>query len=151
MSQSSGQTRDEQLRRLEGEVGVLIRRIRRVIGERARAVHADMQPTSYLLLAWLIDEGPVRASAIAENFAIDKGAISRQIQHLEELGLVTRTPDPDDGRATLVAASDDAVRRMEDVADHRRKWLDEQLGEWSSGELDEFVDALGRYNRALNS
>jgi DNA-binding MarR family transcriptional regulator len=109
-----------------------------------------MQPASYLLLAWLIDEGPVRASAIAESFEIDKGAISRQIVHLEELGLVTRTPDPDDGRATLVAASEDAVRRMEDVADHRRKWLDEQLGEWSSAELDDFVDSLARYNRALN-
>ncbi len=145
------QSRDEQLRRLEGEVGVLIRRIRRVIHERARAVHEDMQPTSYLLLAWLIDEGPVRASAIAESFAIDKGAISRQIQHLVDLGLVTRTPDPADGRATLVAASADAVHRMADVAEHRRKWLDEQLGDWSAAELDEFVDALGRYNAALNA
>ena len=144
-------SRDEQLRRLEGEVGVLIRRIRKVIHERARAVHPDMQPTSYLLLAWLIDEGPVRASAIAENFAIDKGAISRQLQHLLDLGLVSRVPDPDDGRATLVSASDDAVRRMPDVADHRRKWLDEQLGDWSAAELDGFVDTLARYNRALNA
>jgi DNA-binding MarR family transcriptional regulator len=145
------EARGESLRRLEAEVGVLIRRIRRVIHERARAVHEDMQPTSYLLLAWLIDEGPLRASAIAENFGIDKGAISRQLQHLEDLGLVTRTPDPDDGRATLVAASDDAVRRMADVAAHRRKWLDEQLGDWSSAELNGFVDTLGRYNEALNS
>lgn len=144
-------SRDDQLRRLEGEVGVLIRRIRRVIHERARAVHADMQPTSYLLLAWLIEEGPVRASAIAENFAIDKGAISRQIQHLLDLGLVTRTPDPDDGRATLVEASADAVHRMTDVAEHRRKWLDEQLGDWSAAQLEDFVNSLERYNKALNS
>ena len=33
------------------EVGVLVRRVRRVIHERARAVHADLQPASYLLLA----------------------------------------------------------------------------------------------------
>ena len=49
--------RTESLRRLEAEVGVLIRRIRRVIHERARAVHEDLQPTSYLLLGWLVDEG----------------------------------------------------------------------------------------------
>jgi DNA-binding MarR family transcriptional regulator len=145
------ESRGEQLRRLEAEVGVLIRRIRRVIHERARAVHPDMQPTSYLLLAWLAEEGPVRASAIAESFGIDKGAISRQIQHLVDLGLVTRSPDPDDGRATLVAASDDAARRMADVADHRRKWLDEQLADWSAAELAAFVDTLGRYNSALSS
>lgn len=144
------ESRGEQLRRLEAEVGVLIRRIRRVIHERARAVHEDMQPSAYLLLAWLADEGPVRASAIAESFGIDKGAISRQLQHLGDLGLVIREPDPDDGRATLVAASDDAVRRMADVAAHRRKWMDEQLGDWSAGELAAFVDTLARYNRALN-
>ena len=88
-----------------------------MIGERARAVHDDLQPASYLMLSWLADEGPVRASSMVENFHIDKGAVSRQIQHLVDLGLVERTPDPDDGRATLVAASDDAVRRLADVAD----------------------------------
>ena len=36
---------------LEQEVGVLIRRVRRVIGERARLVHPDLQPASYLLLS----------------------------------------------------------------------------------------------------
>jgi len=146
----SAEARGEQLRRLEAEVGVLIRRIRKVIHERAQAVHEDMQPASYLLLAWLAGEGPVRASAIAESFGIDKGAISRQIQHLVDLGLVTRSPDPDDGRATLVAASADAVRRMADVAEHRRKWMDEQLGDWSAAELSDFVDTLGRYNEALD-
>jgi DNA-binding MarR family transcriptional regulator len=143
-------SRSESLRRLEAEVGVLIRRIRRVIHERARAVHEDMQPSAYLLLASLAEEGPVRASAIAESFGIDKGAISRQIQHLVDLGLVTREPDPDDGRATLVAASDDAVHRMRDVAAHRRKWMDEQLGDWSAAELAAFADTLARYNDALN-
>ena len=142
--------RGESLRRLEAEVGVLIRRIRRVIHERARAMHEDLQPSAYLLLAWLADEGPVRASAVAESFGIDKGAISRQIQHLVDLGLVTREPDPDDGRATLVTASDDAARRMADVAAHRRKWMDEQLGDWSADELAAFVDTLARYNDALN-
>ena len=146
-----GPSRIDSLLRLESEVGVLIRRVRRVIHVRAQAVHEDLQPAAYLLLMWLADEGPVRASAIAESFAIDKGAISRQLQHLLDLGLVSRVPDPDDGRATLVSASDDAVRRMADVADHRRKWLDEQLGDWSAAELDGFVDTLARYNRALNA
>ena len=143
-------SRSESLRRLEAEVGVLVRRIRRVIHERARAVHEDLQPSAYLLLAWLAEEGPVRASAVAESFGIDKGAISRQIQHLVDLGLVAREPDPDDGRATLVTASEDAVRRMSDVAAHRRKWMDEQLADWSAGELAAFVDTLARYNDALN-
>ena len=138
------------MRHLEREVGVLIRRVRRVIGERARAVHEDLQPASYLMLAWLVDEGPVRAASMAENFNIDKGAVSRQLQHLDDLGLVERTPDPADGRASLVAASDEARRRLADVAEHRRKWLDEQLGDWTADELAHFASLLERYNSSLN-
>ncbi len=129
----------------------MIRRIRRVIGDRARAVHDDLQPASYLMLSWLAEEGPVRASSMVDHFGIDKGAVSRQFQHLVNLGLIERTPDPDDGRATLVAASADAVRRLEDVAAHRRKWLDERLGDWSAEELEDFVKGLERYNLALNA
>jgi DNA-binding MarR family transcriptional regulator len=143
-------TRYESLRHLESEVGVLIRRVKRVIGERSRAVHEELQPASYLMLSWLADEGPVRASSMVEKFHIDKGAVSRQLQHLVDLGLVERTPDPDDGRAMLVAASDDAVRRLADVAEHRRKWLDERLGDWDAGELAHFAELLERYNRSLN-
>jgi DNA-binding MarR family transcriptional regulator len=144
-------TRYESLRHLEREVGVLIRRVRRVIGERARAVHEELQPASYLMLSWLADEGPVRASLMVETFGIDKGAISRQLQHLVDLGLVVRTPDPDDGRATLVAASEDAVRRLADVAEHRRKWLDERLGDWDAEDLANLADLLERYNSSLNA
>jgi DNA-binding MarR family transcriptional regulator len=144
-------SRADSLRHLEREVGVLIRRIKRVIGERARAVHEDLQPASYLMLSWLADEGPVRASSMVEKFSIDKGAVSRQLQHLDDLGLVVRTPDPADGRATLVAASDDARLRLADVADHRRKWLDEQLGDWTAEELEGFAATLERYNQALNT
>ena len=144
-------SRPESLRQLEREVAVMIRRIRRVIGDRARSVHEDLQPASYLMLSWLADEGPVRASSMVDHFGIDKGAVSRQLQHLDDLGLVVRTPDPDDGRATLVAASADAIRRLEDVAAHRRKWLDEQLGDWTAEELEAFVAGLERYNVALNA
>jgi DNA-binding MarR family transcriptional regulator len=141
--------RTETLRSLESEVGVLIRRIKRVIGERSRAVHADLQPASYLMLAYLADHGPLRSSAIAETFGVDKGAISRQVQHLVDLGLVDRAPDPGDGRASLVSASDDAVRRLADISADRRTWLDERLGDWTNEELLGFVDVLGRYNKAL--
>jgi DNA-binding MarR family transcriptional regulator len=141
--------RPESLRLLEHEVGVLIRRVKRVIGQRSRAVHEDLQPSSYLMLAYLAETGPMRSSALAEAFDVDKGAVSRQVQHLTDLGLVKRAPDPDDGRASLVSASEDAVRRLADVSEHRRKVLDERLGGWSDEDLMEFVRILGRYNASL--
>ena len=141
--------RAELLGDLEREVGVLIRRVRRVIHQRSRMVHPDLQPASYLLLSHLAHEGPMRSSAVAESFGIDKGAVSRQVQNLVDLGLVERMPDPADGRATLLSASEDALTRLQEVHRHRRKYLDERLGEWSEEELRGFVQSLGRYNASL--
>jgi DNA-binding MarR family transcriptional regulator len=142
--------RAEILGDLEQEVGVMIRRIRRVIAARAQAVHPELAPASYLMLAYVAEKGPMRASGIAEQFEMDKGAISRQVTHLTDLGLLERVSDPEDGRAMLVSVSDEGRRRLADVALHRRKWLDERLGDWSEAELSGFVASLGRYNRALD-
>ena len=59
------------------------------------AVHPDLQPASYLMLAYLVEHGPLRARPSPRRFDIDKGAVSRQVQHLVDLGLVEparRTP-----------------------------------------------------------
>ncbi len=75
-------SRTDALAGIEHEVGVLIRRVRRVIGARAAMVHPDLQRAAYLMLAYVIEDGPQRSSTIAEKFEIDKGAMERQVQHL---------------------------------------------------------------------
>lgn len=142
--------RARSLLRLEQEVGVLFRRVRRVVGDRARAVHPDLQPAAYLLLSHLHEHGPMRASGLSELFSVDKGAVSRQVQHLVDLGLVDRTPDPEDGRATLVSVSPSGAERLADVVAHRRRTLDERLAEWSQADLDHLADVLASYNTALS-
>jgi DNA-binding MarR family transcriptional regulator len=103
------------------------------------------------MLTFLATEGPQRSSVVSERFHVDKGAISRQVQHLCDLGLLEREPDPDDGRAMLISASPDAVRRMAAVDGDRRRWLDERLAEWKEDDLREFVTGLARYNAALDT
>jgi DNA-binding MarR family transcriptional regulator len=134
---------------LEAEIGVLMRRARRVIGERAGQVHEDLPGISYLMLGYVREHGPVRATAIGCAFHVDKAAVSRHVQQMLELGLLDRRPDPDDGRATLLSTTAEAERRMAAVAQARRQRLDERLDEWSDETLDGFVDLLGRYNRLL--
>lgn len=148
-ARTAGDVRAETTSRLEHEVGRLLRRVRRVIHERARAVHPDLQPAAYLLLAHLAGAGPSRSSALVDAIGIDKGAISRQVQQLTELGLVERTPDPVDGRATLLSATREARRRLDDVAAQRRAQLAERLAGWTDEELSSLVDELARYNAAL--
>ena len=71
------------------------------------------------------------------------------MQHLADLALVERSPDPDDGRATLLSLTPDAVTRMAEVVEERRRLLEHRLGDWSDDELGDFVAALARYNRTL--
>ena len=141
--------RGESLNQIEQEVTALIRRIRRVIGDRARAVPPALQPATYLLLTHVADRGPLRSARVVEAFGIDKGAVSRQVQHLTELGLVERTPDPADGRAALLSVTAVARERLAEVQRERLERFEARLGGWSDAELRSFADALGRYNASL--
>lgn len=143
-------TRTEALRQIEHEVGVLIRRVRRVIGDRAHAVHPELQPATYLLLTHLDESGPLRASALVESTGVDKAAISRQVQHLVDLGLLTRAQDPQDGRATLLEVTDDARARLRQVQRDGRLRFDQRLSDWSDSDLAEFANRLREYNAALD-
>ncbi|MFT4289488.1 MarR family winged helix-turn-helix transcriptional regulator [Nocardioides sp.] len=151
MTTVSAVGRPEALQSIEDEMWVVIRRVKRVIGERARAVHPELQRASYVVLTWLAEHGPVRASAVAEAFEVDKGSLSRQLQHLQELGLVDREPDPEDGRAALLSISEEAVRRLAAVAAERRVLLDRRLADWTAEELLSLAAQLRRYNDSLGS
>ena len=140
---------DETLRALEHEVSVLVRRIRRVIAERARMLHPDLSPVAYSMLIALNDSGPRRASDLVEIFSIDKGAVSRQVQALLELGLIERTPDAEDRRAMILAVSEEGHRRLANIAATRRQEVGLRLQDWSEEDLSAFVRSLGRYNSSL--
>lgn len=128
---------------------MLIRRVKRMLGERARVVHPDLAPVSFMVLQYVLDSGPVRAGELAEVFAMDKAGVSRLVQQLVELGLVQRSSDPDDRRASLLVATDDAVQRVAAMRQERSERFDQRLGDWSDAEITEFAERLGRYNLAL--
>jgi DNA-binding MarR family transcriptional regulator len=67
------------------------------------------------------DGGGVRAKELAEHLRIAPRSATEVVDALEAKGLVSRTPDPSDRRATLVALTDrgrelsDEVRRARGV------------------------------------
>jgi len=140
---------DQTLQELEHEMSVLVRRIRRVIAERARMLHPELSPVAYSMLMALNDSGPQRASDLVEIFSVDKGAVSRQVQALLELDLIERTPDPEDRRAMILAISEEGHRRLANISASRRHELSRRLGDWTEQDLSAFVRSLGRYNSAL--
>ncbi len=139
------------LAELEAEIGIMMRRVRRVLAERAQAVDPELPSLGYSILLYLAYAGPQRASQIVDTFGTDKGAVSRQVQLLQELGFVTRKPDSRDRRAALLELSSSAAERLNRVGTERREVLAERLGDWKPGELENFVSLLHRYNSSLDA
>jgi DNA-binding MarR family transcriptional regulator len=146
----SEMTRNDDLRRIESEVGQLIRRVKRVLAERALEVHPDLHPMTYFMLTHLAANGPMRGADLSDAFGMDKSGVSRQVQALVDLGLVERRPDADDRRAILLDATAEGRRRLDEVSRRRSDRFDERLGDWSDAELSAFADRLAAYNSALS-
>ena len=143
-------TRNDELRRIESEVGSLIRRVKRVMGERAREVHPDLHPMTYFILTHLADSGPMRGADLSCAFGMDKSGVSRQVQTLVDLGLVERRPDAEDRRAILLDATDTGRTGVDEVSRRRSDRFDERLSSWSDAELSAFARQLAAYNCALS-
>lgn len=142
--------RDEALQGLEHEIGRLLRRVRRGLAERAALVDPSLNATAYPLLVSLNEFGPHRAADLADLFALDKGAVSRVVHQLLELGLIERTPDPHDGRASILQVTDKARQRLATLADRRREEFGAKLAGWEPDRIVELAQGLARFNAAIS-
>ena len=103
----------------------------------------DQQSHSALrhLFAW----GPMRPTALAEVLATGASHISKIVRRLEGDGLVSRTTDPADGRATLISltgAGEDAARGVYALGD---RMIAEVLEDWSPADVQRYTDLTERF------
>lgn len=137
------------MRQIEAEVLALLRRVRRTSAENARLVHPELSAAAYAVLLFVVEHEPTRATDVVEQLDMDKGAVSRQVSQLEQLGLVSRASDPDDGRAYRLVLSDLGRDRIAVLRRHRRADLEGRLSTWSEHDLAVFADRLARYNASF--
>jgi len=136
---------------VERELAVLLRRARAWNRVVATEVHPDLRPTAYVLLARVDEMGSQRASDLCDYLDIDKGAVSRQVALLEQLGLIAREPDLDDGRAQRLVLTEEGRKRLDDAKGGRRKLVRQQLGQWPPTDVATLAELLGRYNRQMDA
>jgi DNA-binding MarR family transcriptional regulator len=141
---------DDGLARIQNEMTLLFRRARVYFQSSAQVAHPELQSAAYALLAYLVDGGPTRASGLVDHFGTDKGAISRQLAQLETLGLVHRLPDPLDGRAQLVEATELGTLRCGEARSHSRKRMREQLDSWDVEDVEQLGALLAKFNQAIS-
>ena len=76
----------------------------------------EVRPSYGSVLIPLLEEDGLRMGEIARRARLTKQTITTLVRLCERDGLVERTPDPEDGRATIVSLTPHA-RRFEPVAE----------------------------------
>lgn len=66
---------------------------------------AELSASAAFVLNRVCREGPIRLTTLAAKEAVSQPSMTQLVQRLERLGFVTRLPDPDDGRASLVGVT----------------------------------------------
>jgi DNA-binding MarR family transcriptional regulator len=131
----------------------MIRMIRMI--ERAKAgkgVGPDgVERAAYVLLARLVLEGPSRSNALAESVHSDPSTVSRQVAGLVRAGLVERRPDPDDGRASLLGATEEGLRVFQANRDRRNREIGEVTAHWDEADRIRLAELLDRLTTDLEN
>ncbi|MFG2817981.1 MarR family winged helix-turn-helix transcriptional regulator [Kitasatospora sp. NPDC048365] len=131
---------------VEREVGVLFRRGRARAAEMSRMVHPSLEGVAYSMLGFIWQAGRVRVTDIGLHFGVGKATISRQIKVIEELGLVVREADPQDGRSFLVSLTPEGETRFLAAREVRLERLRRLLGTWETVDVRQFAQLLERFN-----
>jgi DNA-binding MarR family transcriptional regulator len=129
------------------QFGLFLRRAERLHADlRLDRAGLDLERAAYLLLGRIVADGPARVSTLADDLALDLSTVSRQVAALEAAGLVGRTTEASDRRASVIAATDLGVA----VFDRNRTiWLGtlrELLADWTPAERATFARLFGRLN-----
>jgi DNA-binding MarR family transcriptional regulator len=104
------------------ELGLAVKRLR----ARLRAestTDAGWTISQLSTLSWLVNDGPMTASGLAQIEHVRPQSIAEIVAALKDGGLVVAKPDPTDGRKSLLRASPAGRRLIASVSASREAWL----------------------------
>jgi DNA-binding MarR family transcriptional regulator len=141
---------DSALGVIETQVAMLMR-----LGEATRRSsprpHRALDRAAYVILRFLQEAGPQNVSAVATRLNLDGSTVTRQINALHREGLVVRSADPQDGRGSVVAASELGLTQVDAVSKARRDLYDEVLRSWTTEERTQLAVALERLTHDMDA
>jgi DNA-binding MarR family transcriptional regulator len=120
---------------------VIVRTARRLRQEAG----SELSPSLTAALSTVERHGPMTPSELASRERIQRPTATRVLARLEDDGLVERTPDPRDGRSSLVAATPRARALLAELRTRKTAFLAERLERLDPDEravLDRAADIL---------
>lgn len=142
MSSAAATELDELIDELENLMSLVSSRARTAWKDTAAAIHPELQPGAYKLLVFVTHAPGSNAHQLAQEFEIDKSAVSRQVRQLEELGLVESQPDPRDARFRVLTATPAALTQLRAARTRNETRLRRALGHLDESELAACVNVF---------
>jgi DNA-binding MarR family transcriptional regulator len=118
---------------------------------RARVDGDAVDPSQAGVLYTLKSQGPMRLGDLAEAMRLDASTVSRHVQQLADRGLIERDPDPEDGRARIIAISDAGREGLRCTFDLRRTVITQAMADWTEAERERLRDDLVRLTGSLST
>ena len=134
------------------DVGALTAALRGLMMQ-AKQRHRSLEQTSdhgrVSVLFVLGKQGPMRASALAKEVALDLSTVSRHLRTLEDEGQVAKSADPDDKRAFQVGLTERGHDFVREFWRARVATVHEALTEsdWSADEVRSLSKLLDKFVR----
>ncbi len=137
-------------RAIEEQVALLLRLADRP-RRRTRTREGELDRSGYLVLGVLADFGPANVNTIAGRLRLDPSTVTRQVLALESAGHAVRSPDPEDGRGTVVRPTSEGLDALQTSHEIRTRLYDEILVGWSPADRTLLGDLLTRLNVDLDT
>jgi DNA-binding MarR family transcriptional regulator len=147
---SSDGERTEAVRALEAQFSDLIGQFRRVISENAHRVSPGLLPGAYKVFTTIARHETVTQATLADHLLLDKGQLSRTVRELEALGLITRSPDPADGRSSLLSPTEYGLERLAAARAPQEGVLVRALESWDVSDIDNLRRLLQALMAGIN-
>ncbi|MCC8404110.1 MarR family transcriptional regulator [Paraburkholderia sp. MMS20-SJTN17] len=121
MSTSPPPVTPEELHSLAEDLRVLAGRLRRRLREESHV--GDFTPSQVQVLNLLEREGPATVTALARAHGMRPQSMGETLAVLKAAGLVRGTPDPDDGRQTVLSLTPSFRKKIKASRAAREDWL----------------------------
>jgi len=118
-------------------------------GELARDAGAEIDTPDIPAVYMLGLEGPMRASDLADRLHLSRPTASKQLARLDHAGLVARTTDPEDGRATIVTLSPSGRALHERLVAQGRSMVAAAMTGWPEAAASQFAEQLAAFVSGL--